>query len=252
MGAFLSLYLREVLRNPWAWFLGLGLALLALAFRGRPEGVAVLSVYGLLLLFVPPAVLALSAPLLAGREEWAFWAAMPRPAGRLYLAAAAGVGLGFLFPFLLGGGIAASLLGLSLGNAAWLIVALTLVVAFWVGVAAFAGALTLEPGRALGVGLLVWGLLVLAYDPAVVALSVIFRDYPLEGFMLAVLFANPLEILRVSLLKALHTPVLVGPVGYLLDKLLGQVGYLPLVLSFAMAFLLFYGLAALVFARRDR
>jgi len=252
MTSYLFLYVKEVLRNPWAWFLGLGLALLALAFRGRPEGVAVLSVYGLLLLFVPPAVLALSAPLLAGREEWAFWASMPRPAGRLYLAAAAGVGLGFLFPFLLGGGITASLLGLSVRNTLWLTFALVLVVAFWVGVAALAGALTLEPGRALGVGLLFWGLLVLAYDPAVVALSVIFRDYPLEGFMLGVLFANPLEILRVSLLKALNTPVLVGPVGYLLDKLLGQVGYAPLLLSFGLAFLLFYGLAALIFARRDR
>jgi len=252
MTAYLFLYVKEVLRNPWAWFLGLGLALLALAFRGQPEGVAVLSVYGLLLLFVPPAVLALSAPLLAGREEWAFWTAMPRPAGRLYLAAAGGVGLGFLFPFMLGGGVAASLLGLSVKNALWLSFALVLVVAFWVGVAAFAGALTLEPGRALGVGLLFWGILVLAYDPAVVALSVIFRDYPLEGFMLGVLFANPLEILRVSLLKALNTPVLVGPVGYLLDKLLGQVGYLPLAASFGLAFLIFYGLAAWIFARRDR
>ncbi len=252
MRAFMALYLKEILRNPWAWFLGLGLAFLALAFRGRPEGVAVLSVYGLLLLFVPPAVLALSAPLLAGREEWAFWAAMPRPAGRLYLAAAFGVGLGFLLPFLLGGGIAASLLGLSPLTATWMILALVLVVAFWVGVAALSGALVLEPGRALGLGLLFWGLLVLAYDPAVVALSVIFRDYPLEGFMLSVIFANPLEILRVSLLKALNAPVLVGPVGYLLDRLLGQVGYWPLFASFGGAFLLLFGLAGFFFARRDR
>ncbi len=252
MGGFLLLYLREVLRNPWAWVLGLGLALLALAFRGRPEGVAVLSVYGLVLLFVPPAVLALSAPLLAGREEWAFWSAMPRGAGRLYLAAAAGVGLGFLFPFLLGGGIAASLLGLSVPTGLWLLFALVLVIAFWVGVAALSGALALEPGRALGIGLLLWGLLVLAYDPVVVALSVVFRDYPLEGFLLAVIFANPLEILRVSLLKALHAPVLVGPVGYLLDRLLGRVGYAPLAASFLLAFLILFGLAAWVFARRDR
>ena len=144
------------------------------------------------------------------------------------------------------------MLGLSLSNALWLIVALVLVVAFWVGVAALSGALVLEPGRALGLGLFFWGLLVLAYDPAVVALSIVFRDYPLEGFMLAVIFANPLEILRTSLLKALNAPVLVGPVGYLLDKLLGQVGYAPLLLSFGVAFLVLYGLAGLVFARRDR
>ena len=252
MRSFLALFLKEVLRNPWAWFLGLGVGLLALAFRGRPEGVAVLSLYGLLLLFVPPAVLALSAPLLAGREEWAFWTAMPRPAGRLFFAAALGVGVGFLLPFALGTGLASSLLNLRPLTFTWLLVSVALVVGFWVGVAAFSSALTLEPGRALGVGLLIWGLLVLAYDPVVVALSIIFRDYPLEGFYLAVIFANPLEILRVSLLKALNTPVLVGPVGYLLDKLLGQVGYWPLLLSFAVSFLFFYGLAALIFARRDR
>jgi len=252
MWGFASLFTREVLRNPWAWALGLGLALLSLAFRGRPEGVAVLSIYGLLLLFVPPAILALAIPLLSAREEWAFWAAMPRPAGRLYLAAALGVGLGFLFPFLFGGGLAASLVGLSPAKVLWLLGALVLVVAFWVGVSAFAGALVLEPGRALGVGLFVWGLLVLAYDPVVVALAVAFRDYPLEGFLLAVIFANPLEILRVSLLKALNAPVLVGPVGYLLDRLLGQVGYWPLLFSFALSLLVFFGVAALVFSRRDR
>ena len=246
------LFLKEVLRNPWAWFLGLGVALLALAFRGRPEGVAVLSLYGLLLLFVPPAVLALAAPLLARREEWAFWTAMPRPAGRLYLSAAAGLSLGFLIPFLLGGALAASLLGLSTPRVLWLLLALVLVVLFWVGVAAFSGALVLEPGRALGIGLLLWGLLVLAYDPAVVGLSVLFRDYPLEGFLLAVIFANPLEILRVSLLKGIGAPILVGPVGYLLDRMLGDLGPLPLLLSFGGAFLLLYGVAAFVFARRDR
>jgi len=246
------LFLKEILRNPWAWVLGLGVAALALAFRGRPEGVAVLSLYGLLLLFVPPAVLALAVPLLARREEWAFWTAMPRPAGRLYLAAAGGLAFGFLLPFVLGGGLAASLLGLSARNALWLLLALVLVVLFWVGVAAFAGALVLEPGRALGIGLLLWGFLVLAYDPAVVGLAVVFRDYPLEGFLLGVIFANPLEILRVSLLKGLGAPVLVGPVGYLLDRMLGNLGGLPLALSFAAAFLVFFGLAAWIFARRDR
>ncbi len=252
MRSFSLLFTREVLRNPWSWGLGIALLLLALAFRGRPEGVAVLSVYGLMLLFLPPAVLALSAPLFAGREEWAYWAAMPRPAGRLYLAASGGVLLGFLIPFLLGGSLAAAALGLGATTAGWLLLALVLVLAFWVGVAALSGALTLEPGRALGLGLFFWGLLILAYDPAVIGLAVFFRDYPLEGFLIGALFINPMEILRVSLLHALKTPVLVGPVGYLLDRLLGGAGYAPLFFSFLVSYLVFFGLGALVFAWRDR
>lgn len=249
--ALLPLYAKALLRNPWA-FAPLGLLpLLALAFRGRGEAVAVLSLYASLSLLLPPLVLALALPLLTMREEWAFWAGLPQSPARLYLSGVLGVGLGLSLPLLGGLALAAGLLGMK-GQAAWLLLLSGLgLLWFWVALAGWVGA-GLEAARALGVGLLLWGLLVLAYDPLVVGLAVALRDYPLERFLLFAVLLNPLELYRVGLLYALNAPVLVGPTAYLLREFLGYSGgLLPVgvgVLAIGAGFL---G-AAWRFSRRDR
>jgi hypothetical protein len=99
---------------------------------------------------------------------------------------------------------------------------------------------------------LLWGLLVLAYDPLVVALAVALREYPLEGFLLAAVLLNPLELFRVGLLYALEAPVLVGPTGYLLKEFLGYTGgLLPLWIGLLAVGAGFLG-AGWRFSRRDR
>jgi hypothetical protein len=249
--ALLPLYAKALLRNPWAFAPLLLLPLLALAFQGRGEAVAVVSLFASLALLLPPLVLALAVPLLTAREDWAFWAGMPRSPARLYLSGVLGVGLGLSLPILGGLALAAGLLGMG-GPAAGLLLFSGLgLLWFWVALAGWVGA-GLEPARALGVGLLLWGLLVLAYDPLVVALAVALREYPLEGFLLAAVLLNPLELFRVGLLYALEAPVLVGPTGYLLKEFLGYTGgLLPL-----WAGLLAVGAGLLGagwrFSRRDR
>ncbi len=214
--------------------------------------VALLSLYGSLLLFVPPMVLALSVPLLARQDEWAFWATMPAPPTRLYLLGMSGVGLGLSVPLLAGVGLSGVVLGLA---PAWLgLLALaTLAVAWlWVGVAGLAAALLFDPARALGAAFGLWGVLALAYDPLVVGLAVALQHYPIEPFLLAALLLNPLELLRVALLSALEVPVLVGPVGYLLAQFLGVGSGLWSALVFGLWYAATFGLAGLIFARRDR
>lgn len=249
--ALLSLYAKALLRNPWA-FAPLGLLpLLALAFQGRGEAVAVVSLFAMLSLLLPPLVLALAIPLLTPREDWAFWAGMPQSPARLYLSGVLGVGLGFSLPILGGLALAAGLLGVG-GMAAMLLLLSGLgLLWFWVALAGWVGA-GLEPARALGVGLLVWGVLVLAYDPLVVWIAVALRDYPLEGFLLPAVILNPLELFRVGLLYALNAPVLVGPTGYLLKEFMGYTGgMLPLGVGVLAVGVGFLG-AGWRFASRDR
>ncbi|WP_036270123.1 hypothetical protein [Meiothermus rufus] len=223
MGALWLLYARAVLRNPWALSPALLLPLLSLAFAGRGEAVVVVSLYASLSLLLPPLVLALSTPLLAAREDWAFWAGMPRLPGGLYLAGVLGVGVGLSLPLWAGVALGAALLGLS-GQAAGLLGLAGLgLLWLWVGLAGWVGA-GLEPARALGLGLLLWGLLVVAYDPLLLLLAVALRQYPLEGLLLPALLLNPIELIRVELLRALEAPVLVGPTGYLLKEWLGHTG----------------------------
>ncbi len=249
--ALLPLYAKALLRNPWA-FAPLGLLpLLALAFQGRGEAVAVVSLFASLTLWLPPLVLALTVPLLTPREDWAFWAGMPQSPAFLYLSGVLGVGIGFSLPLLGGLALAAGLLGVG-GQAAVLLILSGLGLLWcWVALAGWVGA-GLEPTRALGAGLLVWGVLVLAYDPVVIGLAVALRDYPLERFLLPTVLLNPLELFRMGLLYALNAPVLVGPTGYLLKAFLGYTGgILPLGVGILAVGIGFLG-AGWRFARRDR
>ncbi|WP_018465991.1 hypothetical protein [Calidithermus timidus] len=251
MNALLPLYAKALLRNPWA-FAPVGLLpLLALAFQGRGEAVAVVSLFASLSLLLPPFVLALALPLLTPREDWAFWAGMPQSPARLYLSGVLGVGLGLSLPVLTGLALAAGLLGLG-GKAVLLLLLSGLgLLWLWVGLAGWVGA-GLEPSRALGLGLLLWGVLVLAYDPLVIGLAVALREYPLERFLLTAVLINPLELLRVGLLYALGAPVLVGPTGYLLKEFLGYTGgLLPVAVGLLGVGLGLWG-AAWRFAKRDR
>lgn len=250
--SLLALHRREVLRNPWSWLAALVLPGLSLAFVGRPPGVGLLSIYGSLLLFMPPVVLALSVPLLARREEWAFWAAMPALPGRLYQAGMAGVGVGLSVAMLAGIGLSGVVLQLPPVWLGLLALSLLAVLWLWVGIAGLCATLFFDPGRALGAALGLWGVLVLAYNPLVVGLAVALQHYPLEPFLIATLLVNPLELLRVALLQALQVPVLVGPVGHLLTQLLGGSSLAWAALAFAGWFAATFGLAGVVFARRDR
>jgi len=247
----LGLYSKAVLRNPWALAPALLLPLLAVAFAGRGEAVAVVSLFASLSLLLPPLVLALSAPLLAAREDWAFWAGMPRSPAGLYLGGVLGVGLGLSLPLLAGLALAAGTLGLGLKAAGLLAFSGLGLLWLWVGLSGWVAA-GLEPSRALGLGLLLWGLLVLAYDPLVVGLAVALRDYPLEGLVLPAVLLNPLELFRVGLLYALEAPVLVGPTGYLLKEVLGYTGGLLAVGVGVLAVGMGLVGAGWRFARRDR
>jgi len=121
----------------------------------------------------------------------------------------------------------------------------------WVALAGWVGA-SLEPARALGVGLLIWGALVLVYDPLVVGVAVVLWEYPLEGVLLPAVLVNPLELFRVGLLYALEAPVLVGPTGYLLKEFLGYTGgLLPVGVGILAVGIGLLG-AAWRFASRDR
>lgn len=247
-----GLYLKALLRNPWAWAPAPALLGFAIVFAARGREVGLVSTFALALLALPPLWLALAVPLLAEREEWAFWSAYPGKAARLYRSGALGVAAGLLVPLLVGSGLVGGGLGLGLGRTLELFALLGLVAVYWSGVAALAAAVAPDPARALGMGLALWAALALLYEPVVVGLAVALADWPLETPLLVAVLANPMELARVSLLESLGVPVLVGPVGYLLDRILGYGGLaLPLGV-FAFWSLLFFALAGWVFARRDR
>ena len=252
---FEALHRRELARDPWVWVVAAMLPLTALSWRTLAPEVGVMSVFGVAALLLPPAVLALLAPRLARRTTWAFWGSLaPRPAGA-YRGAVIGATLGALLPLSAGAAAAAAVVGAPPVAAAALVGSVAAIVVAYGALAGLVAAATLEPAKAVALGAVVWGLGVVAYEPALVALAVTFAERAFEPYLAVLVLAHPLEIARVALLRALDTPVFVGPTGLLLER---WWGWAPLGAAFWAGVTALVGAALLtliaggVLARRAR
>ncbi len=252
---FEALHRRELARDPWVWVVAAMLPLTALSWRTLAPEVGVMSVFGVAALLLPPAVLALLAPRLARRSTWAFWGSLaPRPAGA-YRGAVVGSTLGALLPLASGAAAAGAVVGAEPLAATALVAAVAAIVVAYGALAGLVAAATLDPARAIALGAVVWGLGVVAYEPALVALAVAFADRVYEPYLVALVLAHPLEIARVALLRTLDTPVFAGPTGLLLER---WWGWAPLGPAFWAAVTSLLGAALLtvvaggILARRSR
>jgi len=122
----------------------------------------------------------------------------------------AGVGL----PFLLhGGGDPAN------RGAMITLVALGAVLTFSFTAISFSIALFAEDRlRGLGVALGLWLLVGLLYDGLVLVAVALFSDYPIERPLLALTFANPVDLARVLLLLKLDVAALMGYTGAVFQR----------------------------------
>ncbi len=243
---------RTLVRDPWAWSLLPVLAAVGVGMAGRTPEVALVSLYGVAQLVVPPVVLALTVPTLASRGAWALWApALARP-GAAFVAVAFGGALGLAWPVAIATLVAAAIAGVAPLQALVLLLTVALTVLLWALVGALLAALTLSPARALAGGLALWALGAIVYEPALVAFAVAAADRPFEAVLALALLANPAELGRVALVRALDVSVFAGPTGVLVARLLGAAP-----LAWAAAAILGWSallalVAGVVFARRER
>jgi len=76
--------------------------------------------------------------------------------------------------------------------------------------------------RGLGVALGVWLLAALLYDGVVLLAVAVFADYPIERPLLALTFANPIDLARVLLLLRLDIAALMGYTGAVFNRFFGS------------------------------
>jgi Cu-processing system permease protein len=89
-------------------------------------------------------------------------------------------------------------------------------------IAVLIGGLVEDRLKGLGIALGVWLALGVLYDGAVLLASVIFADYPLEGPLLAMAFANPIDLARVLLVVRFDIAALMGHTGAVYNNVLGS------------------------------
>jgi Cu-processing system permease protein len=188
-----------------------------LRFAGG-DAKAVLSLMNVVLFVIPLVTLVLGTVYLYNAREFTeLLLAQPINRGTLYaglylglalpLAAAFVVGVGVPFLVRAGGdpafrGAVAALLGTGV-----VLTASFTAIAFVIATRAD------DRLRGLGLAIGVWLLLALLYDGIVLVIAATFADYPIERSLLALTFANPIDLARVLLLLELDVSALMGYTG---------------------------------------
>jgi Cu-processing system permease protein len=260
---------RRALETRWLFgftalfaLLVLGLSYFGLAqsrevgFQGFAR--VTLSLMNLVLLIVPLTGLLLGVTSIAGSgESLPLLLAQPVTRGEVLLGKFLGLGAALSAAQALGfggGGVVVALnagagqvpgylalTALSLGLG-WLTLAAALCI----------GALWPDRLRAMSVALLLWLLMVIAYDLAVLGATTMLRGLPLESVLFPALLLNPVDLARVLTTLAVGSGALFGPTSAVLVKFFGaSLGIALGVAVLVIETLVPLAIAARVFRRRD-
>jgi len=260
---------RRALETRWLFaftalfaLLVLGLSYFGLAqsrevgFQGFAR--VTLSLMNLALVIVPLTGLMLGVTSIAGGgESLSLLLAQPVSRGEvlagkfLGLAAALGVAQALGFG---GGGVVVALNGGAQQISGFLVLTLLSLVLGWVTLAAAICIAALWPDRlrAMSVALMLWLLMVIAYDLVVLGATTLLSGVPLQSVLFPALIVNPVDLVRVLTTLAVGSGALFGPTSAVLMRMFGTAAGVAL----GLAVLLVEGavpllIAARVFRRRD-
>ena len=260
---------RRALETRWLFvftalfaLLVLGLSYFGLAqsrevgFQGFAR--VTLSLMNLVLIIVPLTGLMLGVTSIAGGgESLALLLAQPVSRGEvlggkfLGLAAALGVAQALGFG---GGGVVVALNGGMDQVPGFLVLTGLSLVLGWITLAAAICIAALWPDRlrAMSAALLLWLLMVIAYDLVVLGATALLSGVPLQSVLFPALVVNPVDLVRVLTTLAVGSGALFGPTSAVLMRMFGTAGGVAL----GLAVLLIEGIvpllvAARVFRRRD-
>jgi Cu-processing system permease protein len=260
---------RRALETRWLFvftalfaLLVLGLSYFGLAqsrevgFQGFAR--VTLSLMNLVLIIVPLTGLMLGVTSIAGGgESLSLLLAQPVSRGEVlsgkFLGLAAALGIAQALGFG-GGGVVVALNGGMDQVPGFLVLTTLSLVLGWITLAAAICIAALWPDRlrAMSAALLLWLLMVIAYDLVVLGATTLLSGLPLQSVLFPALVLNPVDLVRVLTTLAVGSGALFGPTSAVLMRMFGTAGGVAL----GLGVLLIEGVvplvvAARVFRRRD-
>jgi Cu-processing system permease protein len=260
---------RRALETRWLFaftalfaLLVLGLSYFGLA-QGREVGFqgfarVTLSLMNLVLIIVPLTGLMLGVTSIAGGgESLSLLLAQPVARGEVlagkFLGLAAALGAAQALGFG-GGGVVVALNGGAGQVPGFLVLTLLSLVLGWVTLAAAICIAAVWPDRlrAMSAALLLWLLMVIAYDLVVLGATALLSGIPLQRVLFPALILNPVDLVRVLTTLAVGSGALFGPTSAVLMRMFGTtsgiaLGVIVLVIEGTVPLIV----AARVFRRRD-
>lgn len=225
VGKLVRMQARDTLRSRWilvytGFFLLLTEGLLR--FSGG-DAKAVLSLATISLMVIPLATLVLSTiSVYNAREFTELLLAQPVRRSALYAGLYLGLALPTVGGFVLGVGLPFAMRMRADGSQIGAVIALLLVgAAFTLAFTAIGFCIALRAEdrlRGVAFALGAWLLVSVLYDGLVLIAVALFSDHPIERPLLALMFANPVDLGRVLLLMRLDTSALLGYTGAVFER----------------------------------
>ncbi|MCO6466855.1 MAG: ABC transporter permease subunit [Bradyrhizobiaceae bacterium] len=218
--------LQDVIRGKWLLFYMLFFLLVTegMLFFTAGEARTVVGLMNVVLLLIPLASVVFGAlHLHNGRDFIELMLSQPVNRKSVYIAMYVGVVLAFLGAFVVGVGIPAAIHGMITSNSVLTLIGtgclLTMcffAISFWVAVS-FNDRVT-----GLGVAFALWLLLAIIYDGIVLAITVMFADYPLELATIIMVVLNPIDLARIIVMLTFDYAALMGYTGAVFREFFGS------------------------------
>jgi Cu-processing system permease protein len=246
--------LYDILRSKIAiaYTLFLLLASVGLFNIGGDPGKGLVSLLSIVLMVVPLMSLVFATVHFYNSYEFIeLLSSQPLKRGTILLGEYLGVATALCGAFLLGAGVPVALYDRSLTGLSLVAVGVMLALVFTA--LAFLGAVcSRDKARGIGVALLMWFFFALLYDGLVLFALFMFRDYPLDKPMLAMLALNPIDLGRVVVLLQMDVAALMGVTGAVLKEFLGSTaGIISAVAVLAFWIIAPLAISLRVFRRKD-
>jgi Cu-processing system permease protein len=217
-----------------------------------------LSLMNLVLFIVPLTGLMLGVTSVTGGSgTLALLLAQPVARGEVLLGKFAGLAAALSVALALGFGAGGLLVALNTGpqqSGSFLVLTAITLVLGWLTVAAALAIAVVWPDRlkAMSAALLLWLLMVVAYDLAVLGATAAFHGVPLQAILFPSLILNPVDLARVLVMLSMGSGALFGPTAAVLARAFGAGPGIALGLAVLFVETLVPLLvAAAVFRRRD-
>ncbi|HCN04176.1 MAG TPA: ABC transporter permease [Bacteroidetes bacterium] len=255
-GTLLRSVLKDSLRSRWVVIYAVFFALITegLLFFTSGEARAVLGLMNIVLLLLPLGSMMFGTiHIHDSRDFIELVLVQPVKRSSVFHALWLGIVLPFLVAFTLGTSIPLALHGKLLSPlSAVLLLAGNLLTMVFFALAFVVGLTFREKATAMGVGFLVWLLLGVLYDGIILAVTVLFVDYPMEVPTVTMITANPIDLARIFIMLTFDQAALLGQTGAVFRQFYGSaLGSIVAVTCLLCWIGLPYTVALRTFSRRD-
>jgi len=254
MSKVLKYILPDILRNKIVLLFTGALLLITISIINiseTPEKI-ILSLLNIELIVLPLVCLVFATIYFYNAAEFMeVLAAQPLKRRNILFPILAGLTISLVLAFMIGTGIPLLLYYPSVASVLFVVSGIMLI-AIFTAFATVAAVFTRDKAHGVGLSLLIWFYFTLIFDGIILFLMFRFSEYPIEKGITAIVFLNPVDLVRIMVLLQTDNAALMGYTGAVFRNLFGSGMGMTMVAAALLSWLLLSVTAALrKFRRKD-